>query len=329
MQKIIFSVLCFSVLLGCTSRPQVSDTASRMRSGAGGIAPEQVETLLKTAVPADEFKRETSLVSLPGIPAPADGIPVVVSGIPYTYADIKDNPYDKEILEKVMQNITKSQSFSMTNFCVSALTYTFDGDRVSYGYTYSYDRTPASNGGYYSAVANKYHNAGWWSWGDDILNWADAQALLKSDPYYKAVYDIIIDIGNKIDYNWAGFSSYHGAKPIPTPGRRLEVCEGYSNIVSQRLQILPCVSKIFKMSVPGVHAWNELLLINGRKLYVDATWFDNDHIDENTGKTTYKPDWNWDNLTYDVAKFNRSVSYGTREQTHASPRAVREVIFSR
>jgi hypothetical protein len=91
----------------------------------------------------------------------------------------------------------------------------------------------------------------------------------------------------------------------------------------RRLRALDCIAEIQKWSVPGVHTWNILKLKDGRTLFCDVTWFDNDHIDAKTGQTTYADDYNWENITFDEDLFlHGQVSYGTRDFTHASSRRV-------
>jgi hypothetical protein len=153
----------------------------------------------------------------------------------------------------------------------------------------------------------------------------ESKKRLQSDSAYRDVVEAAKRICDEIDYNWAAYSGYKGAPPVPSRGKRLEVCEGYTNESMRRLSALDCVAEIQKWSVPGVHTWNILKLKDGRTLYCDVTWFDNDHIDAKTGQITYADDYDWENITFDEDLFlHGQVSYGTRDFTHASNRRVLE-----
>jgi hypothetical protein len=151
----------------------------------------------------------------------------------------------------------------------------------------------------------------------------DSKKRLETDSAYRAVVAMATLMCDEIDYNWAGYSGYRGTAPVPLPGKRLAVCDGYTDESMRRFSALDCVVEIQKWSVPGIHTWNVLKLRDGRTLYCDVTWFDNDHIDTKTGKTTYADDYDWENITFDENLFlYGQVSYGTRDFTHASARRV-------
>jgi hypothetical protein len=151
----------------------------------------------------------------------------------------------------------------------------------------------------------------------------NSKKRLETDSAYRAVVETAVRICDEIDYDWAGYSGYRGVRPVPPPGKRLAVCEGYVDEGMRRFSVLDCVTEIQKWSVPGVHTWNVLKLRDGRTLYCDVTWFDNDHIDSRTGKTTYADDYDWENITFDENLFLYSqIGYGTRDFTHASARRI-------
>jgi hypothetical protein len=148
-----------------------------------------------------------------------------------------------------------------------------------------------------------------------------AEKMYDSDPAYRAVVDAARQMCKEIEYDWANFGGYRGAKVIRTPGLVYYVCDGYADEAMKRFLALSCVKSVEKWSLPGVHAWNNLLLKDGRRLYVDVTWFDNEHIDEHTGRIYQTDDYDWENITFDRDLFDHSnVGYGTKTFVHADSR---------
>jgi len=138
----------------------------------------------------------------------------------------------------------------------------------------------------------------------------DSKKRLSTDNAYAQVVTAALRICDTTDYNWAGFSAYKGAKPKPTPGMALAVCAGYAKAGQSAFLNLDCVQSVENWHTSS-HEWNVLNLTDGRRLYVDVTWFDNDHIDEKTGRTTYADDYNWANITFDEELFNYGeIAYG-------------------
>jgi len=75
-----------------------------------------------------------------------------------------------------------------------------------------------------------------------------------------------------------------------------------------------------------VHAWNVLKLVDGRTLYFDLTWFDNEHINERTGEIYQKDDYDWRNITFYEHLFRFSnVSYGSGQFAHNQGRFETEI----
>jgi hypothetical protein len=94
------------------------------------------------------------------------------------------------------------------------------------------------------------------------------------------------------------------------------VCDGYSNDVMDKSLSLKCVKSIEKWTGPN-HAWNVINLVDGRTLYFDLTWFDNEHINEETGIIYQTDDYDWENITFNEDLFRHSnVGYGTGMFSH-------------
>jgi hypothetical protein len=83
-----------------------------------------------------------------------------------------------------------------------------------------------------------------------------------------------------------------------TPTPLLGVCDDYSDLLITRLQKagIDGVSNIVKVSGPN-HAW-VTLKYKGKLLYLDATWFDMNIVDEN-GVVVHTPYKDPRNMTFD------------------------------
>ena len=146
--------------------------------------------------------------------------------------------------------------------------------------------------------------------------------LLENDPVFKEINDPvfaeIIDFAKKlsaeIEYDWANYSGYEG--PVkPTPGKRRAVCDGYTEEVMRKALKLPSVLAVQRWRGAN-HAWNVLILVDGRTLYFDLTWFDNESINEK-GEIYQTDDYNWENITFFEHLFRFSnVEYGANEFNH-------------
>jgi hypothetical protein len=147
----------------------------------------------------------------------------------------------------------------------------------------------------------------------------ESERLYKTDPAYRAVIDAAKQMCMEIEYDWANFSGYRGAPAIRTPGKVYHVCDGYADDAMQKLLSIDLVETVEKWSAPG-HAWNNVIFRDGRRLYVDVTWFDNEHINHETGRVYETEDYDWENITFNRDLFEHSnVGYSTRDFSHASP----------
>jgi hypothetical protein len=204
---------------------------------------------------------------------------------------------------------SNGQQSKFLNFRITKFIYEFKNDgSLILSIFYSYDQTPAGGNSYYPAKDNAVHN---WTLApdyhfhsegncsldryDDI---AISQAKLKEmikDPSLKKVYDVLYSVALDMDYDYnrVGISAKF-VTPAPLKG----VCDDYSDLLISRLlkAKIAGVSDIVKVSGKN-HAW-VTLKYKGRLLYLDATWFDGNKIDE-TGTVVHTPDKDPRNMTFD------------------------------
>jgi len=143
----------------------------------------------------------------------------------------------------------------------------------------------------------------------------DVERQLKNDPVYAEIIEFSKQLCDEIEYDWGSFGGYNG--PVtPTPGKKLAVCDGYANEVMARALQLSSVASVEKWTSPG-HAWNVLKLVDGRTLYFDLTWFDNEHINSETGEIYQTDDYGWENITFYEHLFRFSnIGYGSKTFHH-------------
>jgi len=151
----------------------------------------------------------------------------------------------------------------------------------------------------------------------------EVEQLLQNDPAYAEIIEFSKKLCDEIEYDWKKFKAYKG--PVKrTPNKRYSVCDGYANEVMDKILGLGCVEAVQKWSSTG-HAWNVVKLTDGRTLYLDLTWFDNEHINEKTGEIYQTDDYDWENITFNEDLFRHSgVGYGSRIFNHDIGKLVKE-----
>jgi hypothetical protein len=88
------------------------------------------------------------------------------------------------------------------------------------------------------------------------------------------------------------------------PTVKKTVCEGYADAVSQAFNNHPLVARVETWSSAiGNHAWNVIVLKDGRELYCDTTWYDGNSVDDE-GYVVHVPVQDPVNLTFDKNEFN-------------------------
>jgi len=140
--------------------------------------------------------------------------------------------------------------------------------------------------------------------------------FLKKDSVFAEIIDFAKDLCDEIEYDWSSYSGYTGAEAVRTPGKRYAVCDGYTKEVTDKILVLNSVQSVQRWISPS-HAWNVLKLVDGRTLYFDLTWFDNESIDQNTGIVYQTDNYGWFNITFHEHLFRFSnVSYGEKIFNH-------------
>jgi len=123
----------------------------------------------------------------------------------------------------------------------------------------------------------------------------------RRDPAFREIERIVLQIANEYDYD---FPSVGINARYRKPNIKRAVCEGYSNAIADAFRNHNLVSRVETWSsVTGNHAWNVIVLNDGRKIYCDATWYDGNKIDDE-GYVVNTPDQNPVNLTFDINEFN-------------------------
>ncbi|MDR2941458.1 MAG: hypothetical protein LBV17_02585 [Treponema sp.] len=150
------------------------------------------------------------------------------------------------------------------------------------------------------------------------------EIMLINDPAFAEIIYFAQKLCKEIEYDWANFNGYRG--PVRrTPNLRYAVCSGYANEVMSKALKLNSVSSVQLWEAPG-HAWNVLKLNDGRTLYFDLTWFDNEHINHETGIIYQTDDYGWSNITFDEHLFRFSnIGYGYKVFHHNKGRMVKEI----
>jgi len=151
----------------------------------------------------------------------------------------------------------------------------------------------------------------------------EVEWLLQNDTAYAEIIDFAKQMCDEMEYDWRNFKGYKG--PVKrTPGKKYAVCEGYADEVMSKILELDCVESVQKWSSSG-HAWNVLKLTDGRTLYLDLTWFDNEFINEKTGEIYQTDDYDWADITFNEDLFRHSgMGYGSRIFDHDIGKLVKE-----
>jgi hypothetical protein len=259
-----------------------------------------------------------------------NNIPVEVTGISYGYDDICGNRSLDQLMEKAYTSTSTWQSSAFVNFTVDKFVFTFlENGGLVLSTVYSYDQTPSDNGKFYPAQSGRIHD---WklepkyhthSGGNCSLDFyhdiAVSQAKLnemRSDPSLGKVYDVLLSVAEDMDYNFPAIGRKAAFVTLPNGREPLKgVCDDYSNLLISRLTAanIRGVSNIQKVTGQN-HAW-VTLMYQGKTLYLDATWFDKNNIDEN-GVVDHTPYKDPRNMTFDSEIFTNHnqhhIAGGTR-----------------
>ncbi len=124
----------------------------------------------------------------------------------------------------------------------------------------------------------------------------------RKEAVFREIEEIVYRVAKDLDYD---FESAYGIRvQYRNPNVRKAVCDGYADAVSEAFDNHPYIVGIEKWSSAiGNHAWNVLLLKDGRKLYCDVTWYEEQRIDDE-GYVVDVPAQDPVNLTFDLQEFN-------------------------
>ena len=184
---------------------------------------------------------------------------------------------------------------------------------VAYGYSGAGRRETWGSGAYYSGgdlqVYGQYAKYKTLKFEYGLKR--EVEYLLEHDSAYAEVINFAKQLCSEIEYDWSSFDSYKGARPVKSAGMRYAVCSGYSNEVMNKALLLTCIKSVEEWTGPN-HAWNVINLFDDRRLFFDLTWFDNEHINEETGEIYQTDDYDWENITFDEDLFRHSnIGYST------------------
>ena len=261
-------------------------------------------------------------MTLSGAACLAQQQPVVVSESNYFGADLTRFP--PEARKWIMTEAFTVERMTQPFMIDSKLAVEWSDDGNSLRFEASYVMAPkyqgAGNvttwgqGAYYTGDETIYERFGEHAKYHTMkFRWSYRQSCrerLSQDEAYAQVIAFASRLCDELEYDWGNFSAYRNAPAVRTPGKKYCVCDGYANEAMAGFLQLDCVQAVQKWT-SGNHAWNVILLTDGRTLYCDLTWFDNEHIDEQTGRIVQKEDYDWENITFDRELFNYSnLSYG-------------------
>ncbi|MDR3334090.1 MAG: hypothetical protein LBT13_04255 [Treponema sp.] len=122
----------------------------------------------------------------------------------------------------------------------------------------------------------------------------------RKDPVFREIEKVVLQIATEYDYDF--YSAYGRTVKYRDVHVKKAVCEGYSDAVSQSFRNHPLVANVETWSGHN-HAWNVIVLKDGRRLYCDTTWYDGNSVDDE-GYVVHVPGQNPVDLTFDINEFN-------------------------
>lgn len=106
-----------------------------------------------------------------------------------------------------------------------------------------------------------------------------------TDPDYKKIIDIIEkEVVAKLTYDWEAYYGGFSRTYQESLQLGLGVCSVYADLVAQVLSGQGYKVEKWSSSI-GNHAWNHVIMPNGKTLYIDATWYDNGYENHPTQKS--------------------------------------------
>ncbi|GHV33204.1 hypothetical protein AGMMS4952_24840 [Spirochaetia bacterium] len=136
------------------------------------------------------------------------------------------------------------------------------------------------------------------------LAWLDRM----EDPAFKSIEAVVYQIGLDFDYDWNNYAgNTYGVVTYENPTTTKAVCSGFTSETTTRLLANEYVDYIERWT-GGNHAWNVIILKDGRRLYCDSTWYEGNRV--RNGVVPYGCAQEVSQLTFDADEFN-SFGYST------------------
>jgi hypothetical protein len=121
------------------------------------------------------------------------------------------------------------------------------------------------------------------------------------DPDYRRIVDLIeSEVVVKLQYDWKDFLGIEKHTYEQALRLGVGVCDGYARQVVQVLTNAGYKAEKWSSRI-GAHAWCQVIMSNGKILYIDATWYDNCYENHPTSKNqeAYSPYY----ITYNKSFF--------------------------
>lgn len=131
----------------------------------------------------------------------------------------------------------------------------------------------------------------------------EAQARIeerREDPVFDQIEKVVHKVALEYDYDF--LKAYNIVAKYRDPNVKKATCDGYSDAIVENFKGVGVVDHVEKWT-GGNHAWNVLVLKDGRKLYTDSCWYAGNNIDEE-GYVEHIPRRNPVDLTFDLDEFN-------------------------
>lgn len=122
----------------------------------------------------------------------------------------------------------------------------------------------------------------------------------RKDEAFCEVEKVVKKIAEEYEYDFKG--AYGVEAKYRTPEVKKASCGEYADVVSNSFKGHPFVDHVEK-HIYGNHAWNTVFLKDGRKVYVDSTWYTGNYIDKE-GYAVHVMERSAVAVTFDADEFN-------------------------
>jgi len=164
------------------------------------------------------------------------------------------------------------------------------------------------------------------SWDQYFMAFSDMHKICFDEKNVREIKRVVDQLVLETDYDYSRlFKLPGGAQWVFHPDAKyLGLCDDYSDLVYDRVSGLPGVRAVYKVSSRiGNHSWNEILLEDGRIIYLDATWYDTNgyHIDPKSGNyiVEHDPHYMPTMFTFDRELFSLGGTHYEWEDAEWSP----------